>query len=146
MDLLLSSLQISLAAAALAPDSQAADNGMGGCGGMADLVTGTTLRCAVYCRAAPSIQSGELKLQLVAHSSCGGGAGGGGVAGGRLDQQSLLLGRGTYDLEGQESWLVEQSIIVLPDSGELAARGFLGGCTRMGQKFLGARVLRSSRS
>ncbi|GAB4821547.1 hypothetical protein N2152v2_008593 [Parachlorella kessleri] len=96
----------------------------GVCAALASLVTGTTLRCAVYCRSAQSIRSGQLRLHLLARSRCGGGCGGldatAGAGGGLAeDPSSLLLGQGPYSLEDEEQWLVEQSIIVLPDSGGL---------------------------
>lgn len=130
MELTLSALQASLlAAAASSRDSSGAAAGEDGKDSLpVDLITGTTLSCALYARAAHSIQSGQLECRLVAHSS--GGATGGGSSGGNgagngrpADQQLLLLGRGPYSLEDDEQWIVGQSIIVLPDSG-----AWQGGC------------------
>ena len=93
----------------------------------ADLVTGTSLSCCVYARAPLSIQQGSLECRLVAAGGGGAGGAGGGSGGGgpaRADhQQALLLGRGPYSTEDEEAWIIEQSVIVLPDSGECSAAG-----------------------
>lgn len=93
----------------------------------------TALRSTVYCRAPASLQTGQLQLQLVADTD-GGGGGGASSARAQQAQRFLFLGedRGAgASLADQERWIVEQSVIVLPDSGglvlPLASNGFLVG-------------------
>lgn len=121
VELLISALHISMLAAAFNPGKGSSESsGDYDVGLSADALTGTTLCCAVYSRAASSIQTGQLQLHLVAHSSTDSTAG---AASSRIDQRRLLLGKGPYSLEDQENWIVEQQVIVLPDSG--------GGVTSM---------------
>lgn len=92
----------------------------------------TVLRSTVYCRAPASLQTGQLQLQLVADS--GGGGGGARSARAQQAQRFLFLGEdggAGAGLADQERWIVEQPVIVLPDSGglvlPLASNGFLVG-------------------
>ncbi|PRW56641.1 hypothetical protein C2E21_4621 [Chlorella sorokiniana] len=95
------------------------------------------LRASAYCRAPASLQTGALQLQLVATSdeSGSGGSGiGGSVSSAQAAQRFLFLGQdgaGGGSLHEQEQWILEQPVIVLPDSGglvlPLAHNGFLVG-------------------
>lgn len=70
------------------------------------------LRCAMYSRSPNSLSSGKLQLQLVAATDAR-------EAEAAQARQDLFLGvpgaSGTY----QEAWIVEQPLIMLPDSGGL---------------------------
>jgi hypothetical protein len=84
----------------------------------------TGVRCAVYCRNPASLAAGHLQLQLVAATD-------GREAEAARQRQDLILGIPTADGQVQEAWLIEQPLIVLPDSGglvlPLAHNGFLVG-------------------
>lgn len=93
-----------------------------------------TLRSTVYCRAPASLQTGQLQLQLVADTDGAGGGGGARSARAQQAQRFLFLGEhggAGASLADQERWIVEQPVIVLPDSGglvlPLASSGFLVG-------------------
>ncbi|KAL4443615.1 hypothetical protein ABPG75_011352 [Micractinium tetrahymenae] len=99
---------------------------------------GAALRLTVYCRAPASLQTGQLQLQLVADldGADGGGGGGGAARSARAQQAQRFLflgedGGAGASLADQERWIVEQPVIVLPDSGglvlPLASNGFLVG-------------------
>jgi hypothetical protein len=80
------------------------------------------LRCAAYCRAPRSLASGELALALVAATDAA-------EAEAAAARQDLFLG--VAGGERWEAWIVEQPVIVLPDSGgivlPLAHADFLVG-------------------
>lgn len=81
-------------------------------------------RCALYCRSPGSLPAGKLQLQLIAASD-------GREAEAAQRRQDLILGMPEGNGQYQESWIVEQDMIVLPDSGglvlPLAHNGFLVG-------------------
>lgn len=84
----------------------------------------TAVRCAVYRRSPVSFSSGQLQLQLVAASDAR-------EAEAASTRQDLILGLPGANEQYQEAWLVEQNLIVLPDSGglvlPLAHNSFLVG-------------------
>jgi hypothetical protein len=89
------------------------------------------LRSTVYCRAPSSLQTGQLQLQLVAAS---GGSSTLQPPPPQQQQRFLFLGQDGMaggSLADQEQWILEQQVIVLPDSGglvlPLAHAGFLVG-------------------
>ena len=73
----------------------------------------TGVRCAVYRRSPASLPSGQLQLQLVAASDIQEAEA---AANHRKD---LILGIPEANEQYQEAWIVEQNLIVLPDSGGL---------------------------
>jgi hypothetical protein len=73
----------------------------------------TGVRCAVYRRSPASLPSGQLQLQLVAASDAQESEA---AANHRKD---LILGIPEANEQYQEAWIVEQNLIVLPDSGGL---------------------------
>ena len=77
------------------------------------LVKETGVRCAVYRRSPASLPSGQLQLQLVAASDAQEAEA---AANHRKD---LILGIPEANEHYQEAWIVEQNLIVLPDSGGL---------------------------
>ena len=98
------------------------------------------LRCTAYCRAPGSLRTGNLQLQLVAASDAGAGDAMSAAAAGAAQAQRFLFlgqdgmgggGMGGGGLHDQEQWILEQPVIVLPDSGglvlPLAHNGFLVG-------------------
>lgn len=86
--------------------------------------TGSTVRCAVYCRNPSSLASGSLQLQLI-------GATDGRETEAARSHTDLVLGIESADGQAQEAWIVDQEVIVLPDSGglvlPLSHNGFLIG-------------------
>ena len=90
--------------------------------------TGCSVRCAVYRRSPASLPSGQLQLQLVAASDAREADTASGFSGVRQD---LILGIPGTNEQFQEAWIVEQNLIVLPDSGglvlPLAHNSFLVG-------------------
>lgn len=74
------------------------------------------LRASVYCRSPASLQTGALQLQLVAASD---GDAGAAAAAQQPAQRLLFLGQEGGSLADQEAWILEQPVIVLPDSGGL---------------------------
>lgn len=87
------------------------------------------VRASVYCRSPASLQTGQLQLQLVASSDGDGDARP--AAAQQPAQRLLFLGQEGGSLADQESWILEQPVIVLPDSGglvlPLAHNAFLVG-------------------
>jgi len=77
------------------------------------LVQETGVRCAVYRRSPASLPSGQLQLQLVAASDAQEAE----AAANR--RKDLILGIPEANEQYQEAWIVEQNLIVLPDSGGL---------------------------
>jgi hypothetical protein len=73
---------------------------------------GAALRCAVYARSPASLAAGKLQLQLVAATD-------GREAAAAAARQDLFLGVPGASASYQEAWIVEQPVIVLPDSGGL---------------------------
>ena len=99
----------------------------------------TAIRCAVYCRRPSSMSAGSLKLQLV-------GASDGREAEAARQRTDLILGIPSADGQAQESWLVDQQVIVLPDSGglvlPLAHNGFLVGLLVVERSAVSERTVR----
>ena len=96
------------------------------------LADSTCLRSTVYCRAPASLQTGQLQLQLVA--ALGGGSQDLQQQQQQQQQRFLFLGHQGVpgsSLAEQEQWILEQPVIVLPDSGglvlPLSHNGFLVG-------------------
>ncbi|KAL4527784.1 hypothetical protein Ndes2526B_g08548 [Nannochloris sp. 'desiccata'] len=77
------------------------------------LLEETGVRCAIYRRSPASLPSGQLQLQLVAASDAREAEA---AANHRKD---LILGIPEANEQYQEAWIVEQNLIVLPDSGGL---------------------------
>lgn len=72
----------------------------------------TGIRCALYCRSPMSLPQGQLQLHLVAASDVR-------EAEAAKQRHDLILGMPEANGPEQEAWLVEQNLIVLPDSGGL---------------------------
>lgn len=114
MQMLLSALEVGIGSALAVSGTGWEDAGQGA----------PALQCTAFLRDPSSLQTGELQLSLAASV--------GAVEGDAARQRhSLLLGHGQASLAEQEQWLVEQAVIVLPDSGglvlPLANGGFLVG-------------------
>ncbi len=77
------------------------------------LIEETGVRCAVYRRSPASLPSGQLQLQLVAASDAQESEAA------ANHRQDLILGIPEANEQYQEAWIVEQNLIVLPDSGGL---------------------------
>jgi hypothetical protein len=73
----------------------------------------TGIRCALYCRSPMSMPHGQLQLHLVAASDIRE------AEAAKQRNSDLILGMPEANGPEQEAWLVEQNLIVLPDSGGL---------------------------
>lgn len=139
-------LQVQLLTSALTLSLQAAlsSSTAGSVGDSADddslrqqLLEASGLRASVYCRAPGSLHTGKLQLQLVAASGEDGASGGASTHQQQPPpaQRFLFLGQdgagSGSSLQDQEQWILEQPVIMLPDSGglvlPLAHNGFLVG-------------------